>query len=104
VSGCIVIIFRTPERFLSFLGRRSRTKSQNRTSGGRACCLRLLLSHLPKAAAAAAVQHNAHNLRIPKHEGLNRYAQWTEVWPMLLLLLINTTRTSPDPQARGPLR
>jgi ribosome modulation factor len=40
---------------------------------------------------AAGVQHNAHSLRTPKHEGLYRYGLWTEVWPQLLLLF-NTTR------------
>ena len=45
--------------------------------------------------AAAAVQHNAHNLRTPKHGSRYRYG---------LLLLFNTTRAhTPDPQAQEPL-
>jgi hypothetical protein len=42
-------------------------------------------------AAAAAVQHNAHNLRPPKHEGRNRNGR------RLLLLLFNTTRMLSGP-------
>ena len=43
---------------------------------------------LDRNPAAAAVQHNAHNLRTPKHEGLYRYGRRCG----RLLLLFNTTR------------
>ena len=39
---------------------------------------------------AAAVQHNAHNLRTPKLQAREPLSLWTVAWP--LLLLFNTTR------------
>ena len=101
--------------------------------GRSASCLAVATSALgsTRRLPAAAVQHNAHTLRTPKHEGLYRYAPAaafqhnarTHSGPpstgatitmdggVAPLLLLNTTpraararaRTSPDPQAREPL-
>jgi hypothetical protein len=76
-------------------------------------------SRVNRLPAAAAVQHNAHNLRTPKHEGLYRYgrrcgrhnlllhrpliggmgggAASPSRVNLLLLLLFNTTRTTSGP-------
>ena len=57
------------------------------------------------AAAAAAVQHNAHNLRTPKHGGRYRYGRRRGRHNLLLhrplLLLLNTTRTTSGPPSTG---
>ena len=52
------------------------------------------------AICAAAVQHNAHNLRTPKHEGLYRYGRRCGRHNLLfVLLLLNTTRNDPQHEA-----